>query len=245
MALPIPLAPDNSEGKVLPTTDNDQCPFTCIKCAGSLVLVQGNTSQCCHFAHVSVNAGCSGGESLKTLAAQLIVARYITKITFMQTCGRRKHRLEKKYEGCTASLEFRYAGHCPGDVAVIEDGKLKAIIEIKGSRATTGGDLGDRASRVGPENLWEVDADKVINAQSSLHFAEGNVDFGATNHQNCQPCMLELRTSQQWKILKRAIARGDWDPPTSKADRNKQREALRYPYGKPSQGLCRNCSRKN
>lgn len=128
------------------------------------------------------------GGSLKTLAAQLIVTEYITKIKFMQMCSK-GHKLEKEYQGCTASLESRYVGHYPGDVAVLEDGKLKAIVEIKVPRGTAVGDLWVREYLVGAENLWEVDADTVIGAQSRLHYAKGNVDLDANNPAKCQPCM--------------------------------------------------------
>ena len=82
MALPVPLALDNTGVKVLPTAELKA--LTCIECAMLMVLVEGDSSQCCHFAHESSDAcDCPAGDSLKTLATQLIVAKHITTIKFM------------------------------------------------------------------------------------------------------------------------------------------------------------------
>lgn len=192
MALPAPVALDNTGAKVLPTAELKDTTFACIECAMPLVLVEGgSSSQCCHFAHGSGDAyGCPAGESLKIVAAQLVVAKYFTKIRVVRTC-REGHEPQKQDEGCTASLEFRYVGHYPGDVSVLEDGKLKAIIEVKGPRPTMHSDLHARISHVGADSLWEVNVNTIIGAQSGLHSAEGNFILDATNHAGCDQCGLE------------------------------------------------------
>ena len=246
MAQRIPLALDKNGVKVLPAAElRDQEKFTCIECAMDLVLVGSDSSQTWHFAHASgEDHDCPAWESLKTLAAQLIIVKYITRIKLATWCGRKEHKLEKQYEGCAASLDTRYAGHYPGDVAVIEDGELKAIVEVKCPRGWAHGEFSTRKSRVGSENVWEVDANAIIDAQSRLHSTEGSFELDATNHE-CQQCTVDWLASAQFKRLNRAIARGDWDPPSpTRAEKKRRREARLYPYGKPSDGLCRSCCKK-
>lgn len=243
MAQTIPLALDKNRGKVLPGEEiKDEGPFTCIECAMPVVLAQGNSS----FAHASgEDHDCPAGESLKTLAARMIIAKYITKIQLSTMCSKREHKLEKQYARCTASLDLRYVGHYPGDVAVMEGGELKAIVGVKCFRNNAYSHYSTRIDRVGHENVWEVDADAIIAAQSRIHATEGSFHLDAANHSRCRACTVAITNSPQWKKLKRAISRGDWDPPSpTRAERKKQREARLYPYGKPLDGLCSKCRRE-
>lgn len=209
MALLVPVALDNKGDTVLPSCTKDQGPFKCIECSARLVLRQGEKNKC-NFAHVSADAsGCSGwGESPRHRAAKMIIAKYITKINFVQICRRGEHRHVRHYERCTSSQEFRYDGRHSADVAVFsEDGKLKAIVEVKFSHATTAEALESRVSHVGIGNMWEVDATRVINSQSKLHSAERKIDLSATNGLKCQPCKLKRDAAK----LRRAEARKKWD----------------------------------
>ena len=124
----------------------------------------------------------------------------------------------------------------------MEEGELKAIVEVKCFRG--GGYYRERIDRVGHGNVWEVEPDVVIAAQSRIHAAEGSFHLDAANYSECQPCRVAFRNSPEWKKAKRMIARGDWDPPSpSRAEKKKRREARLYPYGKPIERLCSKCRR--
>lgn len=108
-------------------------------------------------------------ESMGQLAAKLIVAKYITKINFVHSCPSGQHRHARYYERCTSPQGFSYDGQHSADVPVVEDGKLRAIIEVKLCHAITGRALESRVSLVGAENLWVVDVTKVLESQRDLH----------------------------------------------------------------------------
>lgn len=125
---------------------------------------------------------------MKHLAAKLIVANYFIKINLVKTCSRRKHKHERRYDGCTSLREFRYDGCHSADVAIFDfSGTLRAIVEVKYSHATTGEALDSRISRVGAENVWEVEATRVINLMSALYRGE-TINLVATNTAKCAPC---------------------------------------------------------
>lgn len=208
MALLVPVACDRNGVTVLPSCNKSQSPFTCIECEASLLVKQGEKSQW-HFAHASSDAsGCSGGgESLQHRAAKMIITEYITKINFVQVCSKGEHEHVRRYKCCKASQEFRYDGRHSADVAVFsEDDKLRAIVEVKFSHATTGEALDSRVSHVGIEDMWEVDATRVIKAQSKLHSAKRSIDLSATNGTKCQPCKLKRAAAK----LRRVEARKKW-----------------------------------
>lgn len=134
----------------------------------------------------------------------MIIAKYITRINFVQTCSGGEHRHVRRYEGCTASQEYRYDDRHAADVGVFSgDGKLRAIVEVKISHATTGEALESRVSHVGLGDMWEADTTRVIEAQSKLHSAEGKFDLSATTGTKCQPC----KRKRDAVKLKRAQAR--------------------------------------
>lgn len=189
MTLSVPVALDRNGDTVLPICSKDQGPFKCIECSASLVVRQGEKNQW-HFAHVSADdSGCcsGGGESMQHLAA---------KINFVHTCSG-EHKHGRRYERCTSSPQTRYDGRHSADVGVFsEDGKLKAIVEAKFSRATMGEALESRFSHVGIEDTWEVDAVRVLKCQSKLHSAKRVVNLSATNWTECRSCK---RKRKKWK----------------------------------------------
>lgn len=188
MSLLVPVARDQNGDTVLPSCNKAQGPFECIECEASLVVKQGDKIQW-HFAHASSDAsGCSGGgESLQHRAAKMIIARHISQIYFVNKCNEGEHKHVHRYEGCTASQEYRYDDRHSADVGVFSgDGALRAIVEVKFSHATTGEALESRVSRVGVEDIWEVDAWRVIKAQRTLHSEGKGIKLNATNGMKCQ-----------------------------------------------------------
>lgn len=190
-----------------------------------MVLKQGDGQYC--FLHDSPDSsGCSGAETLKLFAAKLIVEEYFKHMNFTQTCLKGEHKLEKLYDKCTISEKGRgYDGHYPGDVPLLQDGKLKALIEVKDSRAPTGGDFRTRVNLVGPENVWEIDANTLIEVELLLFYersyTKGVVNLDAINIANCQQCMETFRNERGEKNAKRKKAKEDWEK--NMAERKKVR----------------------
>lgn len=194
MALLIPVALDKDGVIVLPSCAKDHGPFKCIECSDKMVVRQGDKRRW-HFAHLGTDAsGCSaGGESMRQLAAKLIVAKYITKINFVHSCPSGQHRHFRYYERYTSPQEFRYDGQNSADVPVVEDGNLRAIVEVKLCHATTGRALESRISLVGVENLWVVDATKVLESQCELHHSKSKIKLHAETSTGCRPCAVALK----------------------------------------------------
>lgn len=192
MALLVPVARDKNGVMVLPSCEKTQGPFKCVECSERLVVRQGGVNRW-HFAHMGTDAaGCSGGgESLRQLAAKLIVTKYIKIINFVQLCPSGQHKHERQYELCATSEDIDYDGRHSSDVAIAQDGELRAVIEVKVCHATTGAALELRVCRVGVENMWVVDTMKVLRSQCELHYAKGNIDFEAANNTECGPCEVE------------------------------------------------------
>ncbi|CAN0271588.1 unnamed protein product [Ectocarpus sp. 6 AP-2014] len=210
----IPVALDTTGENVLPA-DAKQGPFKCIECAMPLVLVEGG----CHFAHESDFCGCFPGETLKIVAAQLVIAKYLARIKLIQTCHE-GHRTERQYEGHTASLDFRFKGHSPGDVAVIKDGEMDAIIEVKGETCVSKDeDYSYRRFLVSPQNWYEVDANTVFAAQSSLRDTEGSVEVDATNHRSCKPCHTHWVNFEYPSLRREIFLAGFYRPPPPQPDK--------------------------
>lgn len=97
MALLVPIALDRNGNTVLPDCDKSEGPFECVECSESLLVRQGEKNQW-HFAHAT-DSSCPGGESLKHLAAKLIVANYITKINLVKTCSGRLRQVHRTTAG--------------------------------------------------------------------------------------------------------------------------------------------------
>lgn len=191
MAILIPIAVDASGEAVTPTCRKEQGPFKCIGCSKRLTLKQGEVNRW-HFAHASADTNdCSaGGESYNHRAAKMILVKYITRFGFTQRCHSGKHAFTRKYDGCTASEEFRYDGSHSADVAVfLPENKLKAIVEVKVSHSTEGDSLESRISRVGSGNVWEVDAMDVLNSQKTLTLTTDPVTMPSLISTTvCKPC---------------------------------------------------------
>lgn len=63
---------------------------------------------------------------------------------------------------------------------------------------------------VGIEDMWEVDATRVIKSQSKLHSAEGTVDLCAVNGTKCQPCARAFKLRRVTAKLRRTEAEEKW-----------------------------------
>lgn len=144
----------------------------------------------------------------------MVIEKYITRINFVEICSGGEHNHVRRYEGCMASQEFLYDGIHSAGVAVLEDGKLRTIIEVSGSHATATWEEArkSRRYRVGIQNVWEVDATRVINTQSKLQSEEGtDVDLSAVTGTKCQPCARAFKLKhdahvQQLAELRKEIA---------------------------------------
>lgn len=169
MPLLIPVAKNNTGETVTPTCSKDDGPFACLGCSNPLVLRQGEKNRW-HFAHhAKDNDECSaGGETYIHLAAKLLLVTYITRFEFFAHCGSLRHVHERGYRGCTAVQEHRYDGVHSADVGVLRDEKLEAIIEVMATHKTEGESLASRMEFVGEDNVWEVEAMRVLKQQRRL-----------------------------------------------------------------------------
>lgn len=132
------------------------------------------------------------------LAAKMILVKYATQFRLVHPCLRGEHTHVRHYDGCTSSQDFRYDdGRHSADVAIFQDGEIRAIIEVASPYATTGEALQSRVSRVGTKNMWEVDATRVISAYSELQSAEMTVDVEAFSRYKCKICLQAFK--KKWK----------------------------------------------
>lgn len=122
-------------------------------------------------------------QAAQTLSqAKTILVMHIRRINFVDRFTFESGSIDRQYEGCTASCNFRYDDYHSADVALFsEDGRLRAIIDVELSRAKREETLESKVYRVGAQNVWEVDASRVIHLQSRLRSAEGSVDLVARN----------------------------------------------------------------
>lgn len=200
MRLLIPVAKDKTGETVTPTCSKEDGPFTCLGCSRGLFLRQGDKNRW-HFAHHSNdNDECSaGGESYNHLAAKLLLVRYITRFEFTIKCYR-LHIREEIYQGCTAVQEHRFDGVHSADVAVFHEGNLKAIVEVRETHKTEGEPLSARISFVGGENMWEVEAMRVLQEQRQLSLTTNTVRLPSLlKVKDCAKCVQETELMRKQK----------------------------------------------
>lgn len=165
------IAPRVQSGAlVVPSCSKADGRFTCLECAGALVLKQGKINAY-HFAHHRLSPGCSGGgESALHLAAKLLIGKYCSRLILEGTCATGTHNLERRYTDSSARQEYRYDRHrnYSADVAILQNGVIASIVEVCVSHATTGDALQSRMACVGANNVWEISAIEILNHQAEL-----------------------------------------------------------------------------
>lgn len=201
MPLLIPVAKAKTGETVPPTCSKEDGPFTCLGCSKELTLKQGVINQW-HFAHhADANSDCSaGGESYNHLAAKLILSKHIARFEFTQTCDKMKHKRDKVYGGCTAVQEYRFDGRHSADVGVFRDENLEAIVEVVVTHKTEGEALASRISRVGADDMWEVDAIEVLKRQNQLRSTRDVIRLPTTqSFSDCVECAEEAEQMRRQK----------------------------------------------
>lgn len=132
MPLHIPVAQTPSGALVVPSCFKTEGPFTCLECAGALVLKQGKT-KVFHFAHRHLSPGCSGGgESALHEAAKLLVEKYCSRLLFKGKCVAGTHNIARQYTDSKAKQEYRYDANknYSADVAIFQNHSLVSIVEV-------------------------------------------------------------------------------------------------------------------
>lgn len=178
MSRHIPIAQSRSGVLVLPSCSKSEGPFTCLECAGDLILRQGSVNVF-HFAHRHLSPTCSGGgESARHKTAKLLIEKYCSRFVFRGQCVTRAHGLSRQYTDSCAQHEYRYDQHknYSADVAIFQKGVIKSIVEVRVSHATTGDALQSRTAWVGANNVWEISVMDVLDQQKELFTTTNTVE---------------------------------------------------------------------
>ncbi|CAN0493787.1 unnamed protein product [Ectocarpus sp. 12 AP-2014] len=207
MPLLIPVAENKTGETVTPTCSKDDGPFTCLGCSKPLVLRQGEKNRW-HFAHhAKDNDECSaGGETYIHLAAKLLLVTYITRFEFFAHCGSLRHVHERGYRGCTAVQEHRYDGVHSADVGVLRDEKLEAIIGVMATHKTEEESLASRMEFVGEDNVWEVEAMRVLKQQRRLTLTTDTIRLPSLLRvTDCTKCAQASREAHERWVKQMAV----------------------------------------
>lgn len=187
----ITIAQSRSSVLVVPSCPKSQGPFTCLECAGGLVLKQEKI-KVFHFAHRHLSPTCSGGgESARHKAAKLLVEKYCSRLIFKGNCITGTHTIARQYPNSSAQQEYRYDLNklYSADVALFsKKGVLGSIVEVHASHATTGHALESRRSCVGANNVWEVSAVETLKHQSELFTTANAVEIPSLLHYEVDEC---------------------------------------------------------
>lgn len=158
--------------------------YRCGECNQRVILRKGNV-RICHFAHFNPSTKCrfyntSSGESDNHKHAKLLLQKWLQqkrKITFGWSCQNQisfgtcsvmdnttKHTIHYK-EGDTVVLEYRDPyGKYIADIAVLNNDKVRYIIEIKHSHQTS--------TTCRPEPWFEVDSNSI---DEGCHYGEDEI----------------------------------------------------------------------
>lgn len=200
----IPIARTQSNAFVVPSCSKSEGPFTCLECAGALVLRQGKINVY-HFAYRHLSPACSGGgESAQHKAAKLLVEKYCPRLIFTGRCITGAHEIKRRYTDSTAKQEYRYDKNklYSADVAIFQQDVLESIVEVHVSHATTGDALKSRTACVGVNSVWEIAADEILDQQIELFTTERTVEIRSLLCQykayECTPmCRRRVREAEE------------------------------------------------
>ncbi|CAM9407905.1 unnamed protein product, partial [Sphacelaria rigidula] len=186
MSRHIPIVQSRSGVLVLPSCSKSKGPFTCLECAGDLVLKRGKVNVY-HFAHRQLSPTCSGGgESARHKAAKLLIEKYCSRFVFRGQCVTKSHFVTRQYTDSSAQQEYRYDKNklYSADVAIFQKCVLESIVEVRVTHATTGDALQSRTACVGVNNVWEISAVQILGQQTELYTTANAVEVRSLlNHE--------------------------------------------------------------
>lgn len=182
----------NTNKYISPIYANKKDEFQCIECGNKVILRKGDIRRP-HFSHINQDDSCkyfnNHGESQVHREAKSLIAfilREKRQLCISWSCSYPKYyKIQCGYnfindwdqpiidykEGDSVIEEYRDpdGGKWIADVAVVNNGNIRLIIEIKATHSTN--------TDVRPEPWYELDAHEVIETVTDMH-ANGFTDYG-------------------------------------------------------------------